>query len=400
MNLLLVAGRFPAETFVYRKAVALARCGHRVTVASRAAGDWTGFPEPLPETMSVEVWPPDGDLRSLSQGFAAAAGATRALRDPARSMQLVQIARRDERTRDHVTRNVLRHLPLVGRRFDVIHFEFLVLAPMYPLAKQLTGAAIVVSCRGTETHTLDQRPPEQRAAMVAALRDADAVHCTSAELARAMTAFAGERPNVFVNRPALDVEGIVPRPHERTGPLRIVTTGRLVWQKAYDYLLTALAQLRARGVPFRMQIIGDGELRGWLAFSIRDLGLADHVELTGALPAEAVLERMTASDVFVLTSHTEGISNAVVEAMAAGLPIVTTDAGGMREVVDDGIEGFVVPVRDPAAVSARLATLAGDDRRRRAMGEAARKRALADFTLERQASAYEDAYARVLRGAT
>jgi glycosyltransferase involved in cell wall biosynthesis len=396
LNLLLVAGRFPAETFVYRKAVALARRGHRVTVASRAPGDWSKFPDPLPETLSVEVWPPDSDLHSPARVLRAIAGASRALRDLRGARALLELVKRDSRTHAHVSRNLLRHLPLLGRKFDIIHFEFLVLAPMYPLVRELTGARILVSCRGTETHTLEQRPDEQRAAMIAAFRDADAVHCTSAELVRAMTAIGGERSRVFVNRPALEVAQIGPCEYGRQGPLRIVTTGRLVWQKGHDYLLTALAQLRARGVDFHAQIIGDGELRPQLAFSIRDLDLGECVELTGALASADVLARMREADVFVLSSHTEGISNAVVEAMAVGLPIVTTDAGGMREVVDDGVHGFVVPVRDAAAIADRLAILAHDKTKREEMGRAARARALIDFTTEQQAAVFEDVYRELL----
>jgi len=400
MKLLLVAGRFPqrSETFIYRKAVGLAQRGHEVTVASRAEGEWEIYPDPLPSGMTVELWPPDHGLRSVDRAITAVVkGARAALRDPSATRSLVAMVREDSRTRDRARIHVLRHLPLVARQFDVIHFEFLGLAAMYPLAREVTGARIVVSCRGTETHTLTQRPPAEQTAMLDVFRTADAVHCVSAHLAETMVGLAGPRSNVWVNRPALEVEKISPPDRRgRRGPLRLVTTGRLVWQKGFDHLLAALARLRDRGVAFHAEILGDGELRKLLAFSIGDLGLDAHVELVGAVSSREVLERMRDADAFVLSSHTEGISNAVIEAMAAGLPIVTTAAGGMPEVVTDGVEGFVVPVRDFEAMATRLEQLARDEALRIRMGDAARSRALRDHSIERQVSGFEEIYASLM----
>ncbi|HLL21677.1 MAG TPA: hypothetical protein VK427_06085, partial [Kofleriaceae bacterium] len=140
MKLLLVAGRFPqrSETFIYRKAVGLAARGHDVTVACRSAGEWALYPEPLPPTLHVEVWPPDVGLRDPRRALRAALGGLGgALREPAGTRSLVALVRRDPRTRGDVRTQVLRHLPLVGRSFDVIHFEFLGLGTMYPLARAL-----------------------------------------------------------------------------------------------------------------------------------------------------------------------------------------------------------------------------------------------------------------------
>ena len=86
----------------------------------------------------------------------------------------------------------------------------------------------------------------------------------------------------------------------------------------------------------------------------------------------------------------EGLSNAALEAMATGLPVVTTDCGGMREAISDGVEGFLVPVRDVERMSAALGRLAGDAELRARMGAAARDRVLKEFTLERQVRAFTE----------
>ena len=129
-----------------------------------------------------------------------------------------------------------------------------------------------------------------------------------------------------------------------------------------------------------------------LRYSVWDMGLSDHVTLTGALTPTQVLAKMREVDLFVLSSHEEGISNAVLEAMASRLPIMTTDCGGMNEAVTDGVEGFVVPVRDITAMADRLERLARDPELRNTMGLAARRRVERDFSLERQAVGFEEIY--------
>jgi colanic acid/amylovoran biosynthesis glycosyltransferase len=174
-----------------------------------------------------------------------------------------------------------------------------------------------------------------------------------------------------------------------------VATGRLVWKKGFDYLLTALARVAARGVDFHADILGDGELKKSLRYAIEDLGLDKRVTLVGAVSSSEVLSRMREADVFVLSSLEEGISNAVLEAMATGLPIVTTAAGGMAEAITDGEEGFLVPVRDADALARAIEALV-DPALRVRMGRAARRRAEQDFSLNRQAQTFESIYQAVV----
>jgi glycosyltransferase involved in cell wall biosynthesis len=145
-----------------------------------------------------------------------------------------------------------------------------------------------------------------------------------------------------------------------------------------------------------LEIIGSGEEEQRLLYTLNDLELTDCVEWRGQLPAPAVVERLQAADVFLLASVSEGISNALLEAMACGLPVVTTDIPGMDEAVTDGMEGFIVPPRDARAMAAALEQLGQDDAARRRMGEAGRARVLSDFRLDDQVTSFEHLFRSVV----
>jgi glycosyltransferase involved in cell wall biosynthesis len=135
------------------------------------------------------------------------------------------------------------------------------------------------------------------------------------------------------------------------------TIGRLEDRKGHEQLLAALQALSRRANGQRPQglIVGDGPLRDKLAAQARALGVADDVRFTGTVTdVRPLLEAM---DVFVLPSWAEGMSNALMEAMAAARPVVATAVGGNTEVVADGSTGVLVPPGDPAALASAVGGL-------------------------------------------
>lgn len=397
MELLLVTGCFPerSETFIYRKIVALADRGHNVTVATRRVGDWSLYPDRLPATLRLEKLPPDDNLRDPRRALAAIGAALRtATTSLASTRRLLALCAAREASATERARLFLQHLPFLDRRVDVVHFEFLHLAAMYPLASRVIDAPVVVSCRGNDIHTLELRAEREQRRAIQTILEATAVHCVSEEMASEVTRLTGRDKGLWVNRPAVETKRIKVRPpsNSRSGPLKLLATGRLVWKKGFDYLLAVMARLLKRDVSFTLEILGDGPLKSHLRFSIDDLGLHDHVTLVGGVSSKEVLTRLQQTDVFVLSSFEEGISNAVLEAMASGVPVVTTSAGGMREAVTDGREGYVVPVRDVTLMADRIEYLAKHPETRTEMGAAARERAVRDFSLERQVMSFEALY--------
>lgn len=184
------------------------------------------------------------------------------------------------------------------------------------------------------------------------------------------------------------------------------TVGRLQAVKDQVGLLRAFARMRrehGEAVDVaRLVIVGDGPLRGELERCIVEEGLTEVVWLAGERADVAPL--MRSFDCFVLPSLAEGISNTVLEAMACGLPVLASRVGGNPELVRDGVEGVLLPAADPAAWAECMAQCVRHGERGRAMGEAARGRIEAEFSLAGMVRRYDELYqsllARAGRGGT
>jgi glycosyltransferase involved in cell wall biosynthesis len=170
--------------------------------------------------------------------------------------------------------------------------------------------------------------------------------------------------------------------------LVIGIAARLSRQKAHHVLLRAVALLRADRPRLRLVVIGGGAEEPALRALVAELGISGHVLFTGV--RDDVRELLPGCDVTCLSSVHEGAPLVVLESMAAGVPVVATDCGAVRDLVADGREGYVVPVGDPAALAARLGTLLDDPRMRAEMGERARRRAEAEYSIERTAARFQE----------
>ena len=162
--------------------------------------------------------------------------------------------------------------------------------------------------------------------------------------------------------------GTVPAAATAREPL-VVTVGRLLPEKGHDILIRAFARIAGEFPQWRLMIVGEGREREALVALARDLGLGARVTLTGWMAApEEVLAR---AGVFVMSSHYEGFSNALLEAIGAGLPVVSTACGGSEEMIDEGANGFVVPVNDIAALARAMHRLMSEPALRERMGASA-----------------------------
>jgi glycosyltransferase involved in cell wall biosynthesis len=294
---------------------------------------------------------------------------------------LPRLVRQVQRYRPHVVNTHLWTADLWGR-----------------LAARLAGVPVVVV---TEQNVDLWKGPLHHAIDRALLRWTDAVVCVSEEVERfycSQGVPAGKRhviPNAIdldpFDRP-LASGTLRAETQARTGDFLFVSAARLHPQKAQDILLGAARRLVDGGQrAFRLAILGDGPKRRVLEELARARGLSGHVRFLGERQDVPGLLRQ--ADGFVLSSLYEGLPLALLEAMAARLPVVATRVGGCPELVSDGETGFLVPPADEAALAWAMDCLIRDPAVGRAMGEAGRRLVEAkyriDHSVERTASLFE-----------
>ena len=351
MRILIVTGIFPPDiggpaTYVPQIAEGLAQRGHAVTVV----------------TLSDRLDHEDG-------GY------------PFRVIRLPRRAFRPWR----MGRTVLVLLRL-GHRADVLFVNGLPLESALanfvlrkPLVMKVVGDLAWERATGRgwtadDFETFQRRRYGLRIELLKALRSwwtrrADRVIVPSRYLARWVVGWGVPAEKIVVIYNAVElVDGVEPLPVPLRTPVKAVTVGRLVPWKQVNGLLEALTEVPELGLV----VVGDGPERPRLERRARELGVQDRVYFAGRRPKKEALGLMAACDLFVLNSAYEGLPHVVLEAMALGLPVVATAAGGTPEVVRDGETGVLVPGRY-ATLGASLSALARDPALRRRLGRAARQ---------------------------
>jgi glycosyltransferase involved in cell wall biosynthesis len=189
----------------------------------------------------------------------------------------------------------------------------------------------------------------------------------------------------------------VSRPAKVPGAFVVATVGNIRRVKGHDIFVKAAASVAVQFPQVSFNIAGDvlePDYFAELQTLIGDLKLSDRFHFVGGV--KNLREYLSTADIFILPSRSEGFSNAIVEAMAASLPIVATDVGGNTEAVNDGVSGLIVPSEDPAALAAAITQLLSDPPKAREMGAAGKKLASEKFTTDAMMHQITLAYANLL----
>lgn len=194
---------------------------------------------------------------------------------------------------------------------------------------------------------------------------------------------------IKVNRSGLDCDRFTyqPRTLPEDGSIQIATTGRLVEKKGIEYVIRAIARLIPTHPQIRYKIIGEGPLRNHFTELIQELNLSNNVELMGWCNETEIVDILSKTQIFVAPSITaadgnqDAPINVLKEAMAIGLPVVSTYHGGIPELVEDGKSGFLVPEKDASALADKLSYLIEHPELWSSMGQAGREYVLQHYNL-------------------
>jgi glycosyltransferase involved in cell wall biosynthesis len=296
-----------------------------------------------------------------------------------------------------------------SRRATVMHGHWVVPGGAIAAAAA-PGLPLVVSLHGSDVYVAETLAPARRVA-AAVFQRAGAVTACSPDLGARAVALGASADRLEVVPYGVDVERFRPDPLARA-KLRVTlgipthtpllfAAGRFVRKKGFEYLIDALSK-HTSATNAVLAIAGQGDLEAELRTRATNAGVAERVRFLGVLTQTDVAAWLATADIVVVPSvrddsgNVDGLPNIVLEALAAGTPLVTTTAGGIGAVVEDGRTALVVPERDAGALSAAIAKLVADPVLRIRLGEAARALAAARFGWERTAGQFEAAYDRAL----
>lgn len=294
---------------------------------------------------------------------------------------------------------------LAATRYDVVHVHWVV--PNAALVTDLVrshGVPLVVSLHGSDVFVAERLRPAGRLAR-ASFEAAGAISACSRDLHERALRLGAPPQRTRTVPYGVDVAAFSPSPaggevraHLGAGPddFLVLAFGRLVEKKGFRYLVEAAA--RVPGV--RLAIAGEGDLRGEIEALAREAGAP--LRLVGALPREAMAAALQAADVAVVPSvvdragNVDGLPNALLEALAAGRPVIASRVAGIPDVVTDGEDGLLVAPKDVAGLAGALTRLRDDDALRARLGAAARRTVTRTLSWEAAIDAFETCYRQAI----
>ena len=260
------------------------------------------------------------------------------------------------------------------------------------------GVPFVVTVHGADVYQHLRAGGTTAARTRAVLGAADAVMANSSAVARLLADFVPEeRLHVVLNGTTGLGRAVEPAADYLPGEPLVLSVGYLIERKGLCELVAAAGLLRRRGRPVQLALIGDGPLKSALEKQAAAEGVEDSVHFLGRVPHARVLQLMARAQLFALPSWDEAFGLVYTEAMAQGTPVVAGKGEGPEDFVEDGVSGYLVPVRDPEALAGIIFAVLGDPGAAAKVGQAGKAAALA-LSWERNARLTVDVYETVLRG--
>lgn len=252
----------------------------------------------------------------------------------------------------HFYNDLLFYLPIIQSKPDRIHFQWAAFVHNRDLLFDLYPGKVLVSMRGAHINYTPITTPAIKESYERLFPRVHRFHAVSDAIKNEAAQYGaeGNRTDLIYSFVKDEVLTKEIKPKASTDRLRVISVGRFFWKKGYEYALDAMCLLKEQGVKFSYTLIAEGVTPSSIVFQIHQLGLSEHVSIINGLSHEEVLNKIEQHDVLLLPSVEEGIANVVLEAMAIGTPVITTDVGGMEEIVNSGANGYVVKVRDVYAI--------------------------------------------------
>lgn len=284
--------------------------------------------------------------------------------------------------------------PLVAYRPQIIHLltsnAFRNIEPIL----ELENIKMIVSFRGFDINIFPNQSAEKMRLTQRIFKKADVLHFISEDLKNtAIKMNANPEKCVVIHRSLrTDNQGVKTPPRPSSKKVVILTIGRLVWEKGYLYALETIAILKNEGYDFEYLIVGSGIDYNMLFYHATRLNISDRVRFLGELDSREVRRKLSEADIYFQPSLSEALSLAIIEASYYRLPVVSSNIGGIPEVVEDQVSGFLSTPCVPEEYAKNLLRLMKDENLRNSMGIAANKHIINNFTREIEIQKWKEIY--------
>ena len=391
LKIAVYSGSIPSTTFIERLIVGLSEMGHEVLLfGGRNGKTLPQYPDNVRTYESQTGWRKALQLAEYSLKLWLSQRAAKA--------RLDRFIRKKSHNRRQFARYASKYYPVLIHRPDIFHLQWAKSLEDWMWVQEF-GIKLIVSLRGAHINYSPIADPELAATYRRLFPLVDGFHGVSQAIVDEAAKYGLRKERTAVVYSGLDISLLpfTPAPPPSGGhKLQLLSVGRAHWKKGYAYALRAIKILKEEGIAFTYTIVGgaeDEELR----FLRHQLGLTKEVRLLGKVPFAAVQQLIRDSNLLLLPSVEEGIANVVLEAMALGLPVCSTDCGGIREVIAHQKNGWLVPVRQPknmATAIKEMLALSREDRQR--LIEAARQTVERQHNKARMLQDMDELYQRVV----
>ncbi|GAB5555135.1 MAG: colanic acid biosynthesis glycosyltransferase WcaL [Saprospiraceae bacterium] len=396
MRINLIVNSFPtvSETFLFNKVTGLESLGHTVLVCSlNEAQDLKYYQERLEEWSGNKVY-----YFQQKWIFVIAL-----LFDP-KIRKKNKLLRKEGKSLKNRLRILRKYYFINSRKPDIIHFAFSgIAAEFHDVIKLNSGAKVFFSCRGSAEKIRPLIDFQRIEKLKSAFKNANRVHCVSEDMRKTVAKYGGTKEKTFINFPSINIQKFTfnKRVHQylklNDAPFKILSTGRLHFQKGYVYALLAIKQLRDKGIKIEYNICGGGPEEGLLKYMVQELDLGASIRMHGKVSSTTVVSMLAETDIFLLPSIYEGIANAALEAIASGVPLITTKAGGMNEVIQNKENGLIVDRFSADQLAEGISFYYNNPETALRFAEKALETLMGEFLHEQQIRIFEQEYQSILQ---
>ncbi|HMS32608.1 MAG TPA: glycosyltransferase family 4 protein [Ignavibacteria bacterium] len=391
MKVAVYSGNIPSTTFIENLIEGLAQSGTEILLFGKQTAE-------VKYKGNVKVYPTPASGAGLFINVMYQS-LTLLAKDPGLLIKCYKILKNKKKKLKGIIKEAGIIFPILNNKPDIFHIQWAKTVEQHPELFELLNSKFIVSLRGAHINyspILDFNLAEAYRKYFPGI---DGFHAVSEHIGREAMKYGAEKNKIKVIHSSIKDELFLKKSelYKSGNTLEIISIGRFHWKKGYHYALDAMKILNDSKIDFTYSIIAQGKIPEEITFMINEYGLSDKVNIIPGMKHDELIKKLQTSHLLILPSVEEGIANVVLEAMATGVPVLTTDCGGMDEVVVDKVNGYIVPVRDPVLLSDKIKQFINSDIEfKTEIVKKAKNTIKEDFSIDKQMREFSGLYNTIL----